>query len=90
MPHIRSTLLISELDRLQVEVERLERKVASGHSGLVDHILLEATRRTHATTRQALTLDLDVPFEPSRRSPARAHDDAMRIDVHAATEFWQL
>jgi hypothetical protein len=89
MSKIRFVTLSVELNRLAAEVDRLERRVASGSCGVTVHILLEATRRTHATTLQALALDgeeerslptLGMSIRP-RRSMA-PHDQA-------AAHFWR-
>ncbi|HMI93042.1 MAG TPA: hypothetical protein VK509_16845 [Polyangiales bacterium] len=46
--------LVEELNRLSAEVARLERVIAEGEGGIADHILLQATLRTQASTRGAL------------------------------------
>ena len=46
--------LADELNRLTAEVVRLERRIAEGEGGIADHILLQATLRTQASTRSAL------------------------------------
>jgi hypothetical protein len=46
--------LIRELRQLNVEIGRLEQRIADGEGGITEHILLVATRRTHATIEQAL------------------------------------
>jgi hypothetical protein len=49
-----ATALAEELNRLEAEITQIEARIASGRGGIVDHILLVATRRTHATTLTAL------------------------------------
>jgi hypothetical protein len=49
-----ATALAEELNRLEAEITQIEARIGSGRGGIVDHILLAATRRTHATTLTAL------------------------------------
>ena len=49
-----ATALAEELARLDHQIAQLESRIAAGNGGITDHILLEATRRTHATTSAAL------------------------------------
>jgi hypothetical protein len=46
--------LAEELDRLDAEIMRLEERISADRAGIVDHILLAATRRTHARALEAL------------------------------------
>jgi len=82
--HDRTATLKDELGRLQAEIDRLERKIASGSAGSIDRILLEATRRTHSTTLQALAMGPEderrvsvtpttVPPPPPELEPVDAH-----------------
>jgi hypothetical protein len=88
MSKIRFVTLTEELKRLAAEVDRLERRVASGSCGVTDHILLEATRRTHATTLQALALDGEdrsLPTMAMSIAPRRS----MAPQDQAAVQFWR-
>lgn len=46
--------LSEQLERLDRELTRLEDKLASGQASPLDEMMLEATRRTRATTAQGL------------------------------------
>jgi len=77
-------VLREELGRLDAEIDRLETRVARGEAGMIDHILLEATRRTRATTHQALVLD-SASMRPSGHAPTRRL--LPRVDSRAPTDF---
>jgi hypothetical protein len=87
MAHDRTATLTEELRRLQAEIDRFERKIASGSAGSIDRILLEATRRTHGSTLQALAMG---PYEERRvsitpPSVAPPPPDVEPVDAHAVT-----
>lgn len=51
---MNAVALTEELNRLTAEIARLERRIAEGEGDITDHILLQATLRTQATTRTKL------------------------------------
>lgn len=69
MSSSRSMALMEELQRLDAEVGRLERRIRGDTAGPVDAILLEATRRTRATTLQALELASQAPAPRASFAP---------------------
>lgn len=88
MANDRTATLTDELRRLQAEIERLERRIATGSAGSIDRILLEATRRTHGSTLQALAMDPDDErrvSSSSQTSIAPPPPDLEPVDAHAVT-----
>ena len=51
---MNAVVLTEQLNRLTAEVTRLERRIAEGEGDIADHILLQATLRTQASTRTQL------------------------------------
>jgi hypothetical protein len=84
----RADTLTDELRRLEAEIARLETKIASGSAGAIDRILLEATRRTRATTLQALAMDPEDErgaFTTPISTVPPAEPDLNPVDAHANT-----
>jgi hypothetical protein len=87
-----ATMLAEEVARLDAEIKRIQQRIATGCSGIVDHILLEATRRTRASTLQAL-LELHAArstLPGIAPAPSEIFDDApSRSGVRRTVEeFW--
>ena len=51
---MNAVALSEELNRLTAVIARLERRIAEGEGDIADHILLQATLRTQAGTRNQL------------------------------------
>lgn len=92
-----ATLLAEELNRLELEINRLEQRIADGRSGIVECILLEATRRTRASTQQAMaelqarrnTIPGPAPRASSGAPTREDWDLSSRSGVRRPGDFWR-
>jgi len=81
---VSQVALQEELSRLDAEITRLEMRLIAADTGITDSILLEATRRTRATTAQSIGLRSAMGWT-TRSVPPRRTLTMAAVNVSGST-----